>query len=169
MRYYENVSDYESYIEQFKEFLVIYKDKNIKLVPCCERMVVDTKNHVFSILQNNFVRMSRDINSIYKKLFLHQYVNLLINYFPKKAEPFSNKGGLLARSLDDKKALKAYKRNKSDSIVLFNIAATYSNLKKFKKSLRFYKKALIHAHGNNEKIEIQNNIDVLTNYLNTKD
>ena len=172
MSYYEKISDYESYIDQFEDFLVVYKDKNIKLVGCCEGMVGDTKNHVFSILQNNFFRMSSDVSSIYKRLFLHQYANLLIKYFPKKAEAYSNKGGLLALSLDDKNALKyflkAYKLNKSDSIVLFNIAATYSNLKKFKKSLTFYKKALHHAVDDHEKREIQNEIDALTNYLNAK-
>ena len=144
--YYYSVQDFESYLECFESLLTYFKRVKGNVSLCCIDTNLDKKTHLFDIIHQNFYVYLKKYNSIRQKLFLHRYINFVIKYFPKNEISYADKAYLCAITYDDDNALKyylkAYKCNKKDVVILKNIAATYSNLTQYDKSVKFYNKAL---------------------------
>ena len=126
---------------------------------------------MLKIVQRNFFELVTDKKG-WSENEMHEYVNLMITYFPQHTYGYANKGMLYYNTLNDKEALKYYLKahqiDKTDAIVWHSLAATYVNLKKYNKAKKLYKKLIKHSNNDAEILEYKRQLKKIKYFKKTK-
>ncbi|MBA7619592.1 hypothetical protein ES703_26931 [subsurface metagenome] len=140
---YKELYQLDNYLSELESSIIyLQKTNNTKIYWNNNELIENPSEFIIENIQDNFNDLLQDSTIASVKEFVHSYCDLMIKYFPKHKYGFSNKAVLYYYSKKDKEALnyflKAYELDKTDELIIFNIAVFYKTLGEKDKATEFF-------------------------------
>ncbi|MDH4263780.1 MAG: tetratricopeptide repeat protein [Spirochaetia bacterium] len=144
---YQELFQFDSYITEFEDAFRFLKQQHLEKFYWNDNVLISNpSDFLIERVQQNLNYFMKTKEFYENPVFLNQYVDLMIKYYPDHKYGYSNKGVLFYIKKDYQNALKyyltAYNLDKSDLLVITNIGFTYKMLNDIPNAKEYFTKVL---------------------------